>query len=76
MNLNIPNIRPAVLRDESLVLLDKIRAFRHFIRHGYGCELDEKALNVLQNLMKENFSLVENDLTIFRNYILELSKEI
>lgn len=34
MNTEIPKIRPAVIRSEVFRLLDKIRAFRHFVRHA------------------------------------------
>lgn len=72
MSTTIPNIRPALLSNESFVLLDKIRAFRHFIRHGYGCELDEKELNLLQCRLSDHFSMVQNDLLAFRRYIESL----
>lgn len=34
MNTEIPKIRPAVISHNSFLFLDKIRAFRHFIRHA------------------------------------------
>ncbi len=39
LNTPIPSIRPSLLSEESFFLLDKIRAFRHFIHHAYDCEL-------------------------------------
>lgn len=75
MNISIPNIRPAVISNESFIVLDKIRAFRHFIRHGYGCELDEKELRILQDLLNARFSSVEADLATFKEYIEKLSLE-
>lgn len=74
LNTAIPNIRPALLSDESFVLLDKIRAFRHFVRHGYGCELDEKQLQILQDRLSSGFFLVEKDLAAFRQYVTKLSE--
>jgi len=76
MNTEVPTIRPAVLSNESFVLLDKLRAFRHFIRHGYGCELDEKQLRALQEQMRLRFSLLETDLSTFRNYIHKLASDL
>lgn len=73
MTMEIPYIRPSVLCNESFILLDKIRAFRHFIRHGYGCELDEKQLVSLQDQFRAHFSTVEKDLLAFRKYIEKLS---
>jgi len=73
MNTAIPNIRPAVLSNESLILLDKLRAFRHFVRHGYGCELNEKELSILQESLRSQYQPVVNDLKVFRQYIIKLS---
>lgn len=39
-SLEIPTVRPAVLRAETVSLLDPYRAFRHVFRHGYGVDLD------------------------------------
>src|SRR5579863_4739824 len=44
MNTDVPRIRPAVISQQSLLFLDKVGAFRHFIRHAYDCELDEGEL--------------------------------
>jgi len=73
LNTTIPHIRPALLSNESFILLDKIRAFRHFIRHGYGAELDEKQLRALQERLVVDFNFVMEDLLIFRKYIDKLS---
>ena len=34
MNIEVMNIRPKAISDETYKLLDKIRRFRHFIRHA------------------------------------------
>lgn len=73
MNMEIPKIRPRVLSDPSLSFLDKIRAFRHFVRHAYDCELDPKALRSIQENIMQSFSSVKNDLHSFRSFILKLS---
>jgi hypothetical protein len=44
LHTTIPSIRPCLLSEESFLLLDKLRAFRHFIRHAYDCELLETEL--------------------------------
>ncbi len=40
MKLDVPNIRPAFLSDESYRVLNDLRAFRHVFRHGYEYTLD------------------------------------
>ena|SRR5579863_7466480 len=73
MNTEIPEIRPAVISNKSLLILDKLRSFRHFIRHAYDCELDEGELAILQKRLKEEYPLVESDLKQFRSFVLSLS---
>lgn len=73
MNTEIPKIRPALLSPHSLVFLDKIRAFRHFIRHAYDCELDQEELQLIQHKLKTEYSHLESDLKKFRSFIQDLS---
>ena len=75
MNTEIPKIRPAVISHQSLLFLDKLRAFRHFIRHAYDCELDESELRLIQEKLKSEYSLVEKDLHKFRLFIQNLSRD-
>lgn len=72
LNTDIPKIRPAVIRQESLLLLDKVRAFRHFVRHAYDCELDEHELEIIQTRLNNEFHLVLEDFKIFQKYIEKL----
>jgi hypothetical protein len=72
MSLEIPQIRPQVLSQVSIRFLDKIRAFRHFIRHAYDCELDELQLASLQALLRSEFPSVEGDLEKFHRYLSSL----
>lgn len=44
MALEIDGIRPRVLADESLRLLRRLLAFRHFLRHAYAVPLDREQL--------------------------------
>ena len=74
MNTDVPKIRPAVISKESLILLDKVRAFRHFVRHAYDCELDLKELLTLQERLKENYATVEKDLLHFRSYVKKMAE--
>ena len=65
MMVDIPSTRPAVLSDRSYHLLDKLRSFRHFIRHGYDYELDADELLLLQKKLNEGFEIVIDDITTF-----------
>lgn len=74
MTTEVPKIRPAVISGESFSLLDKVRAFRHFIRHAYDCELDPKELIILQNKLIEGYGKLEKDLTYFFIYVKKMSE--
>ena len=73
MNTEIPKIRPAVLSHQSFLFLDKIRAFRRFVRHAYDCELDENELLLIQKKTEQELTHLESDLQNFRSYIQKLS---
>lgn len=73
MNTEIPKIRPAVISNQSLILLDKVRAFRHFIRHAYDCEFDQNELLHIQDKLIKEYGSVESDLQKFRSFIQQLS---
>lgn len=44
MSIEVEGVRPALISKESCKLLDSLRAFRHFFRHAYSYELDERKL--------------------------------
>lgn len=74
MHTEIPNIRPRLLSTESFLLLDNIRAFRHFIRHAYDCELKEKELSDIQRKLKEHDQTLKKDFSDFRTFVESLSQ--
>lgn len=75
MNTEVPTIRPSVISNQSLLMLDKVRAFRHFVRHAYDCELNESELLTIQNRLKKEFAYIESDLKKFRFFIQTLSSK-
>lgn len=73
MNTDVPKMRPKVLSTQAMLFLDKLRAFRHFIRHAYDCELDTHELQIIEDKLKSDFKFVEHDLQQFRQYLEELT---
>ena len=47
MTMSIEEVRPPLLSTESYQLLDALRAFRHFFRHAYTYELDERKVRIV-----------------------------
>jgi len=73
MNMEIPNMRPMVISKKSFEFLDKLRAFRHFIRHAYDCELKEQELLLIQQRVKNEFTSIQDDLEKFRQFVQQLA---
>ena len=73
LNTEIPNVRPAVLSRGSFLFLDKVRSFRHFIRHAYDCELDEGELTIIKEKIIAELPTLLNELHTFRDFVEELS---
>jgi hypothetical protein len=72
MNTEIPQVRPKVLSDTSYLFLDKLRSFRHFIRHAYDCELDPEDLKKIQERLREGFSHLVDDIKHFETFVKRL----
>jgi len=72
VSIDVPGIRPKLLSDDSYKLLDKLRSFRHFIRHGYNYELDADELNLLQKKLHQSFGGVIEDIDSFKLFLSNL----
>ena len=47
MAIPIEGVRPALLSQKNYTLLDNLRSFRHFFRHAYSYELDERKVRIV-----------------------------
>ena len=65
MTIAIEGVRPSLLSQEVFVLLDNLRSFRHFFRHAYSYDLDERKVRiVLLDAMKLR-EMYQKDLSAF-----------
>ncbi|HJW86890.1 MAG TPA: hypothetical protein VJ440_09685 [Candidatus Brocadiaceae bacterium] len=60
MYLDIQDIRPALISEESYKGLDELRAFRHFFRHAYNIDLN-----------KDKFRIVAEEVFVVKNLIFK-----
>jgi hypothetical protein len=60
MTIPIEGVRPPLLSQGCFLLLDNLRSFRHFFRHAYSYELDERKVKIV---LEDAFMLRE----IYRN---------
>ena len=65
MTLDIEGIRPALLSSETSVVLHRLRAFRHFMRHAYDVELDPTELQSNIDRVIEVHPLIKADVERF-----------
>jgi hypothetical protein len=73
--VEVPGIRPSIISEQSLMILDKLRAFRHFIRHGYNYVLEEDELVLLQKKLNSSYGYILEDIDKFMIFLNQLCNE-
>ena len=68
--LEIPQVRPPVLRADTEAALSHLLRFRHFLRHAYSAKLQMDRMRELAELLVHASVEVDRDLTDFRDYLL------
>lgn len=61
----VTEIRPAFLSEETFEVLNQLRGFRHFVRHGYGAEIEINQLKANLALVQRLQTLLPQDLHSF-----------
>jgi hypothetical protein len=61
----VENIRPALLSDSSLEVMNKLRSFRHLVRHAYGTDIELTQLQVNLNSAQQLYELIKQDIDVF-----------
>ena len=71
MSISIEGVRPRFLSQESFLLLDNLRSFRHLFRHAYAYELDERKLRIVLEDAVSLRKIFKNDIDAFLSSIKE-----
>ena len=61
----VEGIRPAFLSDDSLEVMNKLRSFRHLIRHAYGTEIELTQLQANLSAAQQLYGLIRQDIDTF-----------
>jgi hypothetical protein len=69
MALDLPGIRPALLRRETVRALEEFLRFRHLFRNVYGFELEWPRLRALARRVPAVWRLLEADLERFLRFL-------
>lgn len=72
MTLDVKQIRPAVISDETYIHLNELRAFRHLFRNAYLLEFDPERLNIVLRHAKELRAHYRTDLERFLEFLEQL----
>lgn len=65
MTVSIEGVRPSLLSQESYILLDNLRSFRHFFRHAYSYELDARKVRIVLEDADKLREIFKRDVDIF-----------
>ncbi len=65
----VQEIRPAFLSEETFDVLNRLRGFRHFVRHGYGADIEINQLRTNLDLAFQLETLLPKDLQRFLEQI-------
>lgn len=65
----VPGIRPAFLSEQTFDGLNRLRGFRHFVRHGYRAEIEVNQLRTNFDLVIQLKALISQDLHLLLEQI-------
>ncbi len=74
--LEIPAVRPPILRSEVVAAADQLRRFRHFLRHAYAAELEAARLKRLADRWQRALPALQSDLDAFERFLEQLAARL
>lgn len=69
MNINVPDIRPALVDEKAYKLLDTLRGFRHIFRHSYQRDLRGDLIQIIKNDVIKSWPAVVSDIKLFKKFL-------
>lgn len=66
MTREIAGVRPALLSEETFLLLNGLRSFRHFFRHAYNIPIEYVQLQINLDKARRLYPLLARDVTDFQ----------
>ena len=76
VSLKIEGVRPPLISAEIREQLDKLRRFRHVVRHGYEYDLDWMQMAPLVEELPEITEQLAKDFAEFRSLLMEMAKDL
>lgn len=72
MTLEIINIRPAVISDETFSILKELLKFRHFRRYYFDFEYDWEKIDFLEAKYNQVYKMLKRDLLKFHEFLVQI----
>lgn len=69
MNMEIQDIRPALLSNETFICLDEIRAFRNYFRNAYDIDIDGEKFGIVADKVFKLKALSGKDISGFIQFL-------
>lgn len=76
MVLSIEGVRPALVSLHLKDKLDRLRQFRHIVRHGYEYELDWAQMVPLVESLPEICDQIQKDFVKFEEFLTEMAESL
>lgn len=73
MALDVPDVRPSVLQQDTAARLDEYRKFRHRIRNIYATNLDPVRMAHLVTDLVSLWPQIHRELIVFNRFLHELA---
>ena len=74
MSLEVADLRPALISEETRKALEELLAFRHLVRNLYGYELDAGRIEGLLQLTLGFFPRLTREISDFIDFLLRLHR--
>ncbi|MBI5305599.1 MAG: hypothetical protein HY868_25950 [Chloroflexi bacterium] len=75
LSQEMPGIRPAILSENSKILLDSYRSIRHVVRFTYTFRREPNRLEELTEKLRPTFSIVRRELDAFADLVRQRAQE-
>ena len=75
MNIALPEIRPQVVSEETVRIIDEYLRFRHVVQNVYAFEFDPARIEHLVQRLRPSFEQVKTELLAFADFLEKLAQE-
>ncbi len=75
MKIEIKGVRPPFISENVYSLLNELRAFRHFVRHAYGYELEPEKVGIVLSKAVKLKEIYQDEVESFLSLLKEIEEK-